>query len=113
MTKNLANNNITFGISKHLQLKSISGFENKLKMQKIFLLLNLYVISLYGVEIFQPFAAKKLNILHENVYLRFLSIFFLAFGFTQDIEATVASMIAFTILCYLFQTPEERDNLFK
>lgn len=89
-------------------LKPISEpVEQLIKMPIIFSLVILYQGLFSGGAIEMP---SQLQSALEVPTIRFISLFLVALGATQDIEYALTSVLVFLVLVYMIRTPEEREK---
>ena len=89
-------------------LKPISApVEKIVKMPIIFSLVILYQGLFSGGAIEMP---SQLQNALKIPSIRFLSLFLVALGATQDIEYALASVLIFLVIVYAIRTDEEREK---
>ena len=89
-------------------LKPISAPVEKLvKMPIIFSLVILYQGLFSGGAIEMP---SQLQSALQIPTIRFLSLFLVALGATQDIEYALTSVLIFLVIIYAVRTEEEREK---
>ena len=89
-------------------LKPISQpLETIIKMPIVFSLVILYQGLFSGAAIEMP---SNLQSALEQTHFRFISLFLVALGATQDIEYALMSVLIFLVMVYAIRTPEEREK---
>ena len=81
--------------------------EKLIKMPIIFSLVILYQGLFSGGAIEMP---SQLKAALEIPIVRFISLFLVALGATQDIEYALASVLIFLFIVYYIRTPTEREK---
>jgi len=96
----------TLGLMNANAFKNFSQpLERYIRMPIVFTLVILYQGLFSGGAIEMPAALEGLL---KNRFFRFLSLFLVALGATQDVEYAVFATVVFLGFIYLIRTPEER-----
>lgn len=98
------------GFSRMNFIPGSSGIETTIKKHGVVFSLLVIFMALFAGTFTKAKPPKKLKNLSDNMYFRIITLLFVAFTATKDLETSLISVFCFLIIMYLLKTPEERKN---